>query len=89
MYMVLILPVCSTGLSSGTNQHHFKTLSVVVGAKIDPNPVTALYRVVPPLKTKKKQKNKPTPTLLTMTEDERDECEMWFLLPSMLPPWIR
>lgn len=24
-----------------------------------------------------------------MTEEERDECEMWFLPPSMLPPWIK
>lgn len=26
---------------------------------------------------------------LTIAEEERDECDMWLRLPSILPPWIR
>lgn len=27
--------------------------------------------------------------LLTIAEEEREECDMWLRLPSILPPWIR
>lgn len=37
----------------------------------------------------KKKTKQNTLTWLTITEEERDECEMWFRLPSMFPPWIK
>ncbi len=27
--------------------------------------------------------------VLTIADEERDECDMWLRLPSIFPPWIR
>lgn len=27
--------------------------------------------------------------LLTIAEEEREECDIWLRLPSMFPPWIK